>query len=342
MVSEGGRYTAEQQFAPMWRHSSRLASDHGALLRWMSLEDALTQDVKADVLGVLLDYDAPAARVEQIVEKLIRPAQKARGRAILFDGDDDPLVVHKAALDVVDFCVKKHVFADRAHYAQPTVGKTNLTDYAARTFGRSFTDDCIPAAGGQSAQNTAKIKLGWNIALDDKIVDLARTLPAPDHGAKDIDILCRASVASHVWTHEIRDGAVAAIKALPDSFAVHAPTDRVPQDEYYREMTRSRLSLSPFGFGEICWRDFESILSGAVLIKPDMSHIETAPDLFEPGQTYLPIKWDYTDLEEVVSQCLADEERRREMADRARQRLLDVMTPEWFVARFHDTVIANL
>ena len=31
--------------------------------------------------------------------------------------------------------------------------------------------------------------------------------------------------------------------------------------------------MSPFGFGEICYRDFEAMLNGACLIKPDVSHL---------------------------------------------------------------------
>ena len=42
-------------------------------------------------------------------------------------------------------------------------------------------------------------------------------------------------------------------------------------------MRHSRICISPFGYGEICWRDFEAILCGCLVVKPDMSHVETNP-----------------------------------------------------------------
>ena len=65
-----------------------------------------------------------------------------------------------------------------------------------------------------------------------------------------------------------------------------------------------------------------------------MSHVTTAPDLFVPGETYLPVAWDYSDLEEVVAPYLADESARRRIADTARQRLREALSEDWFIARF--------
>lgn len=56
----------------------------------------------------------------------------------------------------------------------------------------------------------------------------------------------------------------------------------VGQRQYNNELVRSRIVLSPFGWGELCFRDFEAVFSGALLMKPDMSHLETWPDVFSP------------------------------------------------------------
>jgi spore germination protein YaaH len=91
----------------------------------------------------------------------------------------------------------------------------------------------------------------------------------------------------------------------------------VSQEEYYQEMRNSRICVSPFGFGEICWRDFETVLCGALLIKPDMSHVETAPNIFVANKTYVPVKWDFSDLESVVARVLHNEAERRRIVDNA-------------------------
>jgi spore maturation protein CgeB len=79
-------------------------------------------------------------------------------------------------------------------------------------------------------------------------------------------------------------------------------------------MIRSKICISPFGYGEICWRDFEAILCGCLLIKPDMSHVETNPDIFMAGQTYVPVKWDFSDLEEKCAYYLAHDDERERIA----------------------------
>lgn len=81
---------------------------------------------------------------------------------------------------------------------------------------------------------------------------------------------------------------------------------RLPVDEYYNRMLNSKIILAPFGFGEIAPRDLEAAMFGSVLIKPDMSHIETVPNLYLPYQTYVPCKHDFSDLNEKIDYVLSD------------------------------------
>jgi hypothetical protein len=60
---------------------------------------------------------------------------------------------------------------------------------------------------------------------------------------------------------------------------------------YMNELTKSKISISPFGWGEICYRDFESFLTKSVLVKPDCSHLATFPNFFIPNETYIPVNW---------------------------------------------------
>ena len=83
---------------------------------------------------------------------------------------------------------------------------------------------------------------------------------------------------------------------------------------YKHEMSNAKVVVSPFGWGEIGVRDFEAFIYGAALIKPDMSHLETWPDIFIPGETYQPIRWDFEDLEQVIDDLLSDSNRRIEIA----------------------------
>jgi hypothetical protein len=70
---------------------------------------------------------------------------------------------------------------------------------------------------------------------------------------------------------------------------------------YNKEIKQVAAVLSPFGWGEVCFRDFETIMNGALLIKPDMSHLETWPDIYIDSKTYLPVDWDGNNLVDTIN-----------------------------------------
>jgi hypothetical protein len=343
LISDWSVYTSDQQFAPMIRHAAFIAANTGLVCSFMPLKAARRLSPNQlrgwHAVGLKMSFRTPAHEAEVFARQLFGAARNAGIRAVYFDGDDDLSVLWPAVIDAADAYVKKHRYRDLSTYEKHLVGKSNLTDYAHHTFGVSFVEDIIPHSGGLSQEQAHKLVLGWNIALDDKIYDLARDLPASAvDRPRDIDILCRASVPSTLWTFRIRDAAVGAISKLKERYQIHAPTNRVPQAEYYDELLRARISVSPFGYGEICWRDFEAILCGSLLVKPDMSHVATLPDLFVPYETYVPVAWDYSDLESRCAFYLADEEARRSLAATARERLLAALTPTGFLSRFQTTM----
>lgn len=343
LVSDGKAYTSEQQWAPFSRHASALRSQLGLVTQQRLLPDALGLDAAAlrgfDLIGLKLHFSTPAPEAERIARHFAAQLAGARSKLVYFDGDDDPNVLWHGVLDAVDLCVKKHVFADPADYTRSYVGKTNLTDYVHHLSGTSFAEDIIPASGNLPPALAAKLHLGWSIALDDKIAELARNVDALPHPARDIDLSCRAYVPPTTWTHPMRLAALQAMESLGDRLRILAPRDRVPQDVYYQEMLRSRMCVSPFGYGEICWRDFEAILCGCLLVKPDMGHVRSLPDVFQPHVTYVPVRWDCADLEAQCAPYLADEQRRLAMATAARQALLQSLEPAWFVARIAELLV---
>jgi hypothetical protein len=67
---------------------------------------------------------------------------------------------------------------------------------------------------------------------------------------------------------------------------------------YLLETAFSKIVVSPFGWGEVCYRDYEAVCCGALLIKPAMEHLRTEPNIYYPNETYVPVRWDLSDLEE--------------------------------------------
>ena len=89
----------------------------------------------------------------------------------------------------------------------------------------------------------------------------------------------------------------------------------VPKKEYRANILESKFVISPFGWGEICYRDYEAFMAGAALIKPDMSHLETWPNLYIPDETYFPISWDVEKWDIEFNNILCDDSKRKKIAE---------------------------
>jgi hypothetical protein len=77
---------------------------------------------------------------------------------------------------------------------------------------------------------------------------------------------------------------------------------------YRKELKSVAAVLSPFGWGEVTYRDSEAIRNGACLIKPDCSHLTTWPDIYQDGVTYIAIDWRGEDLIEKTENLLNNQE----------------------------------
>lgn len=81
------------------------------------------------------------------------------------------------------------------------------------------------------------------------------------------------------WLNWHRQRCVEAIQAIPGNHfcEVGRPLSR---EEYWDSLRKSVFCVSPWGLGEPCWRDFEGVMCGCVVIKPDTRHIRTQPEGF--------------------------------------------------------------
>ena len=81
-------------------------------------------------------------------------------------------------------------------------------------------------------------------------------------------------------------------------------TDKLPYQEYIDKLRNSKVAISPFGMGEICFRDFEVMALKSILIKPDMKIVNTKPNIYIDGETYYSVKYDWSNLNEVIESVL--------------------------------------
>jgi len=269
-------------------------------------------DIKADkLLGI---FDA----IRQV---------NPEGKIVFLDGFA-PLDLRLAALvnDHIDVYVKKHVFRDRTRYGMPTKGDTNLTDFYGSLYGLQQDEKLFPVPAGF----LQKLIVGPTFATARFMLPRFSRSLAPPVRERIIDLHARLGGKGDDWYGKMRDQAnreaqrIPGIRTLSEGLISHA--------QYMQELESSKICFSPFGFGEVCWRDYEAILSGALLIKPELSHVETLPDIFfRPYESYVPVRWDYSDLEEKVRYYLDHEAEREVIIINAYSKLRDFFVSGGFV-----------
>ncbi len=265
--------------------------------------------------------------------KYFHKLKKTSTKLVGFDGDDDLTIVFPESLYYYDIYLKRQIFSEKANYLKKYIGKNNLTDYLVSKdlFNLSLLDakECLPV----EKEFLSKINYSWNIGIEDKIYSLIPSNLEPEK--KTIDIVCRAlSDNKSDWREPFRKPAIEKINLLKNTFTVLASSKRVSNLEYRKELSLSKICVSPYGYGEVCWRDFEAILFGCLLVKPDMSHINTWPNVYIKNQTYVSIERDFSNLEEVCKYYLTKPDERLRITKNAKEVLLESFKSESFTQKF--------
>ena len=292
-----------------------------------------------------------AHAAQAVLDEFHGYAEKVRG-LVYCDTTDSARWLQVRLLPIVRRYCKGALLAAREGYLEPAYGNRSYADYYHHTCG---VEDADPETAEPVADPAMldKLRLSWNSGLADYSLfgpakmALYRRLPlkallSPPRrftaasAPRTQDLSCRFGIAyaraSVGWQRaEIR-------RRLGHRMA----TEKLGRAAYMAELRHARIVVSPFGWGEITLKDFEVFLTGGMLLKPDMSHMETWPDLFRPGETMATHGWDLDDLEQVLERHLADPPRRLRIAEHGQHMYRKyVATAEGaglFAERFRDIV----
>jgi hypothetical protein len=134
--------------------------------------------------------------------------------------------------------------------------------------------------------------------------------------ARDIDVGFRGRVefpyrgGEPIAAH--RQSCIEAIRALKHRTVADAHKwQGKASADYVDELYRTKVIVSPWGYGEACVRDYEALLAGCVLIKPLTPHLTGLTDI-APFTVWCAPDW--SDLPKAVERALAlydDIERRK-------------------------------
>ena len=272
-----------------------------------------------DCDALLLDgkYFSPrwAAQSEAALEEIAGYGEKVRN-LIYVDLLDSAGWDHARALPHVTLYCKPQLLRDRSAYLRPLYGYRAYADYYHKEMG---VDDEPPVWSEPAADagHLDKLTVAWNSALADyswlgpmrmaayghvPFRPLLRFPGAfhPPPAERPIEVSCR------IGTDYVRESVRFQRKRMAAILAGRMQTGKLSRRDYLVELSRSKIVVSPFGYGEITLRDFEILMSGAVMLKPDMSGLETWPDLYRDGETMVAHRWDLSDVDEKIEKILSN------------------------------------
>ena len=98
---------------------------------------------------------------------------------------------------------------------------------------------------------------------------------------------------------------------------------RFNKKKYYQVLRNSKVSVGAYGWGEVCYREFEATICGTAFMTSDMSNIETWPNIYHDGETYLSYDLDFKKLNHNLEKLINDINLRKKLVNNSREILKD-------------------
>lgn len=303
------------------------------------LEWACAPGSGVDAVLVMAHWSDRAEDVSALFAEFF--ARESRPRLVMLDYYAPTSSPHFAVLPFVDLYIKRQTLRDTEQYQRAYAGGFVYADYVQGALGFDLGDwnfGSIP-----DPAQVHKLVSGWNLGVCYRNRMLLRLTDAagvpwglrPIHINRRVGSINRAG--RQEWYQFSRGKLLDEIQPLEKTYRMTG-TGRASAKRYFAELGLSRLTLSPFGWGEVCFRDYEAIACGSLLVKPDMGHLETSPDIYIPGETYVPIPWDFAGAGEVCERYLRDPRASKRIIRSARAVLRDYFNKDGFVRDIEQTL----
>ncbi|MBD1397711.1 hypothetical protein H9Q13_11095 [Pontibacter sp. JH31] len=305
-----------------------IISKYSSFLEFMHLDSKEVMQIEGECVILVRAFKGNQSFKDDVEKKrdFIKSFKKRFDRVIMLDDGAGSDSLHYEYMDLVDLYYKGKLLINKENYLKPMYGSQLFTDYYNTNFG--VTDEKIKIRSAPSDPTVLnKLRVSWNLGCgvypmpNQNIIKIARGFTTYNFPKllkpwyqfnynKMINELNKPiNYASKLKLVHARFG----YKGLPNTIAYQRQlllnkckinkkviSGKINQKAYNAEIKGVASVLSPFGWGEVCFRDFEAVLNGALLIKPNMDMLETWPNIYLSSKTYLPIDWNGENLLETI------------------------------------------
>ncbi len=272
-----------------------------------------------------------------------------------FDTSDSSGTTQFEVLPYVDRYYKRQLLKDRILYSRQFYEDRIFADFYTNLYNFKKNDKRITIYPLELKYKD-KLGLSWNLALFDYRVNNKLTrfingfsrkmvLPYSNPNKKRNKLLsARFGIIYNIKSISFQRKSL--IKFINRKFKTnpYISTGFISKKEYLKETHSSKAILSPFGWGEICLRDFETFIAGAALIKPAMEHLETWPNFYRNQETYISIPWKIEEWESRFNEIFANEKLLLKIAINGQKEFKSLWTKkakEQFCNRFINMISLN-
>ena len=273
--------------------------------------------------NVFVDTNLP---LNQSIDMGIENLSNKSGDYFLFHGGDSTSIIGAYEVFVesnAKFLFKKQLLSQEDYKEKTTTNRWFFGNGSDLDRGYEIPNDVydrMKLTGYNVAHNWPHLQQ-MMVSDKDRFVDVCAIYQGIlDNGNMDHEVRTDKLYTNH------RSGAWKELEKLDDRYNI-VKCQSTPQ-QFIDMMKKSKIGLSPFGMGELCYRDLELIQWGCLLVKPDMSKVITEPDFFKPMETYVPVKPDWSDLNETIEKVLANFKDYEYIIGNARQKVVEMYSYE--------------
>lgn len=251
---------------------------------------------------------------------------KKKNKLYYFDLGDSSSSWCLGVLPFINKMYKSYLLKDKKRYTKPLYGGRIWTDYYHQKFNINDNNNNNVPLFYAKESDLDKINLGysatfgnytlnsvfWQGNLKTKLAKrlwFLRKLSVQKTKAEVFikpsskrKINLSARMSTNMYTETVAFQRLKIAKLLAK---YNAPSTKLNRKEYMQELANSKIVASPFGWGEINYKDYETAITGGVLLKPDISHLQTWPNIFN-DKTIVQYKWDFSDLESKVEDIITN------------------------------------